>query len=308
VVVSAGALCSGAAPHIRSVPYSSETTVITFKGDGSLYDTGCNKISIRKFSIGKPTVFGQTFECRKASATGKLVALYVHGGPMLPAFRNQLNGEQYILLSRGYKLYEPAYYGDNDRRVTQIHNARFTNNISLAIEQIASVLAYLQRRHSEVLVYGDSFGGYLSSYVASRLRPSDRLVLFKAPLADAHTTWIKELPDGFVKPVGVDGAPAQEVQSQLREASHQLAESLFGPYMSRTVIQNLEHNKAGWTVVIAGERDRPSGPVYWPKLRKSLAGRGHFVLFKDAGHEGIRNTKERLQFTNAIWPGASSVR
>jgi pimeloyl-ACP methyl ester carboxylesterase len=269
----------------------STTTVRLF--DGSSFTFACERYVSERGIIadrGRPALVVRT-RCESADRPQAGTAIYLHGGPFTK-FDGKLRAEQAALLDLGYEVVTPLYVSSGDRELSvkvddkrPLIGGRVVPDMNDAIAELAAVVRAAQRAEGRVILYGESYGGFLAAALADRLRPSDKLVLH-GPMLNSFG----ELMRMTGGPIRLNDFMPQHLSlDQQDELSRKIFTRFYGAWADRDVVSLLASRPPHNMLVVYGENDEKMGIEHLPAL---LALGARPLPLRGAGHEGFRSRSD----------------
>jgi pimeloyl-ACP methyl ester carboxylesterase len=185
-----------------------------------------------------------------------------------------------------------------------VPGSRFVQDVGKSFREVQNILRRLHKQHNDVIVVGESLGAFFAAPLSERLRRSDKLILLNPMLKTPAAQWV----DAPIREAMVPSDEASSVAMdnfdhahRLQEASRQLMESYFGPYVDSSVISLIDVRTPAAVTLIYGGND----PVVSRKDVDAIAGlpfhNFQLVRFDENGHEYIRGAKQAAAVESAIW-------
>lgn len=260
--------------------------------DGSTFSFACERYVSERGIIAhrdRPALVVRT-RCESPDRAVSGTAIWLHGGPFAP-FDERPTAEQAALLDLGYELITPLYVPSADREFAvevdpklPLDQGRFKVNMDEAVAEIAAVVQAAQRAGGRVILYGESYGGFLAAAVAGHLRSSDKLVLH-GPMLRPFGQLMRAVPKASFGPILLnDEIPEHLSLDEQDKLSRKMLARFYGPWAERDLVSLLAPRPPRNMLVVYGEHDQKMGLEHLPAL---LALGGRPLLLRGAGHDMI---------------------
>lgn len=262
--------------------------------DGSSFSFACERYVSERGIVahrGRPALVVRT-RCQSADRAAAGTAVWLHGGPF-SKFDEIPRAEQAALLDLGYEVVTPLYVSSGDRELSvevndqlPLMRGRVVPDMDDAIAEVAAVVRAAQRAEGRVILYGESYGGFLAAAVAGRLRSSDKLVLH-GPMLNSFGQLMRAAPKLIGGPIRLnDVIPEHLSLDEQNDLFRKILVRFYGDWGDRDVVSLLAPRPPRNMLVVYGEQDEKMGIEHLPAL---LALGGRPLLFRGAGHEGVRS-------------------
>lgn len=260
--------------------------------DGSSFTFTCDRYVSERGIVahrGRPALVVRT-RCESVARPAAGTAIWLHGGPFT-RYEEIPRAEQAALLDLGYEVVTPIYVSSDERELSvevnqelPLARGRVVPDMDDAIAEIAAVIRSAQRSGGRVILYGDSYGGFLAAAAADQLRPSDKLVLH-GPMLKSFRQIMREAPRLIDGPIRInDVIPKHLSLKEQNDLSRQILTRFYGAWADRDVVSLLASRPPPNMLVVYGEHDEKMGIEHLPAL---LALGGRSLMLSGAGHEGI---------------------
>lgn len=260
--------------------------------DGSSYTFSCERYVSERGIIahrGRPALVVRT-RCESVGRPAVGTAIWLHGGPFAK-YNETPRAEQAALLDLGYEVVTPIYISSGERELSvEVHETlpiargRVVPDMDEAIAEVAAVVRAAQRAEGRVILYGESYGGFLAAAVAGELRPSDKLVLH-GPMLKPFGQIMRASPKLIGGPLRLnDVIPGHLSLPEQNDLSRDILRRFYGTWGDRDVVSLLSGRPPRDMLVVYGDRDEKMGLEHLPAL---LALGGRSLVLGGAGHDGI---------------------
>lgn len=260
--------------------------------DGSSFTFSCERYVSERGIIahrGRPALVVRT-RCESVDRPAAGTAIWLHGGPFA-MYNKTPRAEQAALLDLGYEVVTPLYISSGERELSIEVNqelpfarGRVVPDMDDAIAEVAAVVRAAQRAEGRVILYGESYGGFLAAAVAGQLRPSDKLVLH-GPMLKSFGQIMRASPKLIGGPIRLnDVIPEHLSLAEQNDLFREILTRFYGAWGDRDVVSLLSARPHPDMLVVYGERDEKMGIEH---LRALLALGGRSLVLRGAGHDGI---------------------